>query len=208
MARLRKRHSWPSPSTSRPHLNNDINTDPFAFFISNRSASPQQEDIEIPQPIVTRRRTRSMPLLRRRESSRRRLSAMKQSPVRALMGWIERMEKQYFHYPKSVSPKLPSNVPQNSPIEPLIVTVVPRSFVERSPESASGSLPTTSTPLRGRGNMRCGSANRVNKNVKTPPRRPRAWREPSTDIWSIREETMDDDDQEDVIDGLGISNVG
>ena len=148
-----------------------------------------------------------MPLLQRRDSSRRRLSAIKQSPVQALIRWIERMEKQYFHYSKSASPKLPSNVPQNSPIEPLIVTVVPRFFAEGSTESASGSSPMTSPPPRGRGNMRYGSGNRVKKNVKTPPRRPRAWREPSTDIWSIKEETMDDDEQEEVVDGLGISNV-
>ena len=204
MGRLRKRHSWPPLSRSDLPSSSDLDTDPFSFFISNEASTCQTQNYHFPSAFSTKRRTRSMPGLHRRDSSCRRLSAVRQSPVRALMRWIERMEKQYFHYPRD-SPRLSGDVPQNSPVEPLIITITPAPPTtegSRSPQASAGTV--SSPPLRGRGNVRYGSGNRVSKNIKTPPRRPRVWREPSSDIWSIQEEGGINEDGT----GLGISNAG
>ena len=204
MGRLRSRHSWPPLTRLRPSPSGDLDADPFSYFISHELSTNQQVDINIPPPISTSRRTRSMPLLQRRNSSRRRLSAMGQSPVKVLLRWLERMEKQYFHYPRA-SPPLPAPVPWNSPVEPLIVTIVPKSRAEGSPTDPPTSPQIASSPpLRGRTGTRYGSSNRVNKNVKSRPRRPRAWKEPGTEIWSIEEEGGNEEGGA----GLGISNIG
>ena len=59
-----------------------------------------------------------------------------------------------------------------------------------------------SPPMRGRGDGRAGSGRRVGPNGRTPPRRPRAWREPSGDIWPLVEEGEGGEGGEEV--GLGI----
>lgn len=206
MGQLRKRHSWPSPSKSNiSPSSSDLDNDPFSYFISSEVPSHQSNEIEIPEAIPIKRRTRSLPLLHRRDSSRRRLSASRRSPVRALMQWIARMEQHYFHYSQT-PPPLPGRVPHNSPIEPLIVTITPPSAeadgLSRSPTTSLSRV--SSPPLRGRGDIRHGSSIRVSKTVNKPARRPRVWREPSTGIWSIEEEARGSEDEN----GLGISHLG
>lgn len=169
MRHHKKRHSWPPLRQSRPVYTEDvIDADPFAYFISPADC----EDADV--GVKTRPRSRSLsPFLRK---SRLPLSISKtgRSPTARLKRWIERMEKQYFHR-AAIEVPVPHIVlvqPESSPPAPDTIPIV----IPRSP------------PVRGRRDVRSPSSQRVSPNRKTPPRRPRAWREPSSGIWSVAEE--------------------
>jgi len=173
-----KRHSWPPRRHLRPlYLIESIDADPFAYFISPAECNNTDAGIQ------TKLRSRSLSPFQRRLRIPLSVSATGKSPTARLKRWIERMEKQYFHRNRSeqppaetvlVEPKSPPTVPAPTPV------VIPRS-----------------PPVRGRRDARSTSSQRVQPNSKTPPRRPRVWREPSSAIWSVAEE------DENV--GLGIS---
>ena len=178
MRHLKKRHSWPPLHKSRlVNAEDNIDADPFAYFIS------PAECIHSDAGISQHPRSRSLPPLHGRPRIPLSISTTGTSPTARLKRWIERMEQRYFH-------RGSSNVPP-----PKIVVIEPR-----SPPPIPCTTPVvvpTSPPVRGRRDARSSSSQRVAANSKTPPRRPRVWREPSSDIWSVAEE------DEDV--GLGIS---
>lgn len=164
-----KRHSWPPLRQSRPlYLKESIDADPFAYFISPADCNDTDAGIQI------KPRSRSLPPFQRKPRIPLSVSTTGKSSTARLKGWIGRMEKQYFHRTRSeqpppmiiiVEPKSPPTVPATTPI------VIPRS-----------------PPVRGRRDVRSTSSQRVQPNSKTPPRRPRVWREPSSAIWSVAEE--------------------
>ena len=173
----KKRHSWPPFHSGKLQESGDgIDSDPFAYFISSA------EDVEADAGISTKPRSRSLSPAIRRARKPLYKSSNRRSPTAKLKRWIERMEKQYFHRSS------------NDVLSPRIVLIEPRSL---SPPVITPTVVPISPPLRGRHDARLTSSQRVGVNGRTPPRRPRVWREPSSEIWSVAEE------DENV--GLGIS---
>lgn len=171
MRSLRSRHSWPPLRKPRSFsVDEKIDEDPFAYFISPAEDRDGFFEADLAAGIRDDRwRSRSLsPVYRRRNRKfRKAWSHVADSPTSTFKSWIERMEKQYFHRGPTGH-----TLPQPGP-----------------PESPP---PPTSPPLRGRRNYRTGTAQRVTHPVRTPPRRPRSWREPSMDIWPVLEEPEDD----------------
>ena len=169
MRHLKKRQSWPPIRKARvKSVYDSIDADPFAYFVS------ASEDSHSDAGIKNRPRSHSLPSLHGRARVPLSNSAHEKSPTARLKRWIERMEKLYAHRAKTdvlpltielIEPREPPELPQPKPI-----------YVTRSP------------PIRGRGYARSTSHQRVPPNARTPPRRPRAWREPSSEIWPVAEE--------------------
>ena len=190
MRSLSKRHSWPPIRKFRYTYTDDtIDSDPFAYFVSPAEDRLVYLEGSLTAGIYTKRRSRSLPPFHSRKPRvQLSISFMSKSPTARLKRWIERMEKQYFHCGyrdtaipdpiiKVIEPRQKSSVPTR---EPVIIAISP--------------------PARGRRDARTGSRQRrVGHNGRTPPRRPRVWREPSSEIWSVAEE------DEEANPGLGIS---
>lgn len=173
MQSLQKRNSWPPLRIPRKfYMDEKIDEDPFAYFISPAEDRDVFFESNLAAGIDRNRTSRSLSPSDHKHR-RNRISVAK-SPTFKLKRWIEKMERQYFHRGS------PSH--RVAPPEP-----------PKPPE-------TVSPPLRGRRDRRTGSSDRVTNNIKSPQRRPRAWREPSIDIWPVLEEA------EDV--GLGINVLG
>ena len=167
---LRKRHSWPplhkKPRTS--YFEQAIDDDPFSYFVSDPSENNDVYLNGMRAGIDDTPRSRSY-------SPRHRATLMSavvhSSPTNRLKKWIEKMELRCFH-----------RSPRKSP--PVIQRPMP------SPEPfAPSKIPLTSSPpVRGRRDIRVGSAHRVAANGRSKQRRPRAWRAPSAEIWPVIEE--------------------
>lgn len=149
--------------------NDSIDADPFAYFVS------PSEERHFDAGISNKPRSRSLPPFYRRRRIPLSISADGKSPTARLKRWIERMENLYTN-------RTTTDVPT-----PIIKIIEPR-----YPPSVSQPQPFAipeSPPVRGRGNARSTSNQRVTANGRTPPRRPRAWREPSCEIWPVAEES-------------------
>lgn len=169
----RLRHSWPvlsKPEGSQPQ--NDLNDDPFRFFVSDPVES---EDV-----IVPRSTTPGAGLVRARSHSpsyQKALASLEDTSntVAKLKTWIEKMEVRLFH---RNSPAIHQQAISQKSIEP-----------PKTPEQVP-------TPFRGRNDVRMGSSQRTLS--RNRPRRPRtrSWQAPSEDIWPVaeeREESASDD---------------
>ena len=170
MGALRKRHSWPSSHPSRTtHFHENIDFDPFAFFIS--PASEQDQDINnLSAGIELGKRSKSLsPTLHREKTVLSALTAVP-SPTVKLKRWIERMELLCFRR----SPRM-----SERPVPSPDTLAFPEFVIPRSP------------PCRGRRNVRTGSVHRVTSNRWDIARRRRVWREPSEQIWPVVEEGED-----------------
>ncbi|CAF9935335.1 MAG: hypothetical protein HETSPECPRED_009750 [Heterodermia speciosa] len=188
MPSLRNRHSWPQlPKVHRIREDKPIDSDPFAHFVSPTEDSIIYIEGGLTAGISPRSRSRSLPPISSRKPRIEILISFT-SPTARLKGWIERLEKQYFHrsyrYADEPDPIIKAIRPRRKPpapsTEPIIIPISP--------------------PIRGRRDARTGSRQRRNgNNDRTPPRRPRVWREPSAGIWSVAEE------DEDGMSGLGIA---
>lgn len=171
MRSLRKRHSW--PPLRKPmsfYTSEKIDEEPFAYFISSADDRDVFFATGLAADVGSNQRSRSLSPFHKKFTTTLSEDEADNSPVAKLKRWILRMERNYFHR-KSPSKETPA-------IHSLKVPV------------------TSSPPVRGRRDTRTNSSSRVTHSLRSPPRRPRAWREPSMDLWSVAEE------QEDV--GLGI----
>ena len=175
MRALRKRHSWPPLRKPRAFYTGErIDNDPFAYFISPAEDRDIFTESYLTAGITSKQRPRSLSPTTVRLKPHNKLPTHK-SPTLRLKKWIERMEKYYFH-------RSPSSPQAQGPI-----------IVVREPKQPD----PVSPPVRGRRDSRSKSHDRNPQAVRTPPRKPRVWRQPSEDIWTVVEE------REDV--GLGIS---
>ena len=181
MRPLRKRHSWP-PLHHKKHrasyFREEVDEDPFSYFVSDPAESSEAFLSGMAAGIDETPRARSCsPAHRNLLMS----TSVPSSPTTRLKKWIERMELLCFHRsPRSSPPIIQRPMPSPEPFRP------------------STMLMTSSPPVRGRRDSRVGSTHRVTANGRSKPRRPRAWRAPSGDIWTVDEEK----EGEDV--GLGI----
>ena len=175
MRSLRKRHSWPPLRKPRAfYIKEKIDDDPFCYFISPVEDRTIFTESYLTAGIASRQRPRSLSPVPARRISQTKFSATK-SPTLRLKKWIERMEKYYFN----------RSSPSLQPQAPIIEV--------REPKQADTGSPT----VRGRPDVRSSSHSRISQTLGTPPRKPRVWRKPSEDIWTVVEEG------EEV--GLGIS---
>ena len=182
MPPLRTRHSWPQLRRKQP-----IDSDPFAYFVS----PSDDRNIYIEGSLtagIQIGRSRSLPRQHSRKPYfRLEISTSSRSPTARLRRWIERMEKQYFHH-------------YSHHEDPIIEIIEPRPKPEPQPRMEPVVV-EISPPVRGRRSARTGSGQRRAGNKgRTPPRRPRVWREPSAEIWSVAEE-----DEGESKSGLGIT---
>ncbi|MCJ1484469.1 hypothetical protein MMC06_004640 [Schaereria dolodes] len=173
-------HSWP-PLRSRPFGNNNsrsMDDDPFAFFISPDADPDILTDEYLGAGISSTKRSRSLSPFRTRKRSSASGTAFSNTAIAKLKRWIDRMEKRYRHSPHG-RPTKTGAISSETPL------TVPSAYLSRSPIA------------RGRKEGRLGENLRRRRNVRSHSARPRVWREPGADIWSVAEE-----EQEDV--GLGI----
>ena len=175
MHSLRKRHSWPPLRKPRAfYANRVIDDDPFAYFISPAEDRDLFTENYLTAGIASTQRPRSLSPMPVSRKSHPKLSTGK-SPTLRLKRWIERMEMYYFH----------RSPPDPQALNPITELREPKQFKVVSP------------PVRGRRDFRSSSCDRISQTVRTPPRKPRVWRQPSEDIYTVFEEG------EEV--GLGIS---
>ena len=166
MRPLRKRHSWPPLRKPRAlFAGENLDDDPFAYFISPAQDRDIFTENYLTAGIASRQRSRSLSPGTSRRKSHTKLSTSK-SPTLRLKKWIERMEKYYFHH----------SAPGPQPQTPIIEIREPKQTEKPS------------SPIRGRRDVRSSTYNRVSQTVRTPPRKPRVWREPSESIWTVVEE--------------------
>ena len=165
MRMLRKRHSWPPLRKPRSfYLDEAIDEDPFAYFISPANERDVFINSHLTADIERKKRPRSLSPFRRSSVTLVKAAA---SPTAKLKNWIERMEMRCFH-------RRPSSIQELRPSPDL--------------HELSDLAWTVSPPLRGRRDIRISSSNRVTPYTRSRPRRPRVWREPSKDIWPVAEE--------------------
>ena len=169
MRSLRKRHSWPPLRKPRAfYANENVDEDPFAYFISPAEDRDIFTGSYLTAGITSRQRSRSLSPVTIRRKSHTKLSASK-SPTLRLKKWIERMERCYFHRtPPGPQPQIPI-IEVREPKHPEIAT----------------------SPIRGRRDSRSSTHDRISQTVRTSPRKPRVWREPSESIWTVVEEGED-----------------
>ena len=176
-------HSWPPFHLHATPQKKSIDDDPFAFFISASDGPVIFPDDSTAAGIEPSPRARSLsPFLSRTHHEPNLAALTAASRIAKLKKWIIKMERRYLNY----KPPSPSGVPQNSPASPLQRSPAPP--LPRSPASPQ---------IRGRGNTRGSPRSLASRGTRSHSARPRVWREPSGDIWTVLEE------QEDV--GLGIS---
>ncbi|MCJ1464239.1 hypothetical protein MMC07_002852 [Pseudocyphellaria aurata] len=153
------------------YISEKIDEEPFAYFISPADDRDVFLATGLAAGVGSNQRSRSLSPFHIKSTNMLSEHEASHSPVAKLKRWILKMEKYYFHR-KSPSKETPSTQAVKAPA-------------------------TTSPPVRGRTDTRTSSQSRVTYDLRSPPRRPRAWREPSMDLWSVAEE------EEDV--GLGIT---
>ena len=171
----RRSHSWPPFQVQSLQRPKDIDENPFAFFISNTGGSDEIPEDSMSAGIEKTPRSRSLSPLQFHAKQNPDLASLTvPNPFSRLKRWIQRMEKQYFHQ----GHLSPIEVPQNTPVSSL----------QRSP---------VSPPSRGRESIRGSPRSLRSSDTRSHSGRPRVWREPSDNIWSVVEE------QEEI--GLGIS---
>ena len=173
-----RHHSWPPFRLQHFHQKENIDEDPFSFFISTSDDVEEyvvdymNADIEDVPP-----RSRSLSPFHRNKSTKSRNNPTT-AAISRLKKWIEKMETRYFNHRRS-PPTDVYKAPYKAP-EPL---------------PASPPEPTSPT-FRGRKTVQRNSRSVGNRAVRSHSGKPRIWREPSEDIYPVLEV------QEDA--GLGI----
>jgi len=176
-SRHRRHHSWPPFQLHSFTHNTTIDENPFAFFLSASDDLDDFSDEHIRADIDQRPRSRSLsPFVFRKAKDNRTFEISSTTAISKLKRWIEKMERRYFHRRHVLLPQpefkvSPTKAPQNSPSSPQ---------------------------MRGRMNARTRPNSRANRAMRSHSGRPRIWREPDEDIWTVMEE------QEEI--GLGITN--
>ncbi|KAL8933646.1 MAG: hypothetical protein Q9216_006274 [Gyalolechia sp. 2 TL-2023] len=153
-----------------------IDQDPFAYFVSSTQEQEGVLQTSLTAGIAGPRRPRSLPSIRPRTRHGRAVKDKARSRVEKLKKWIERMQIVYLHHNTAEGTTDPP--PPPVPLE---------------------TLDDLMAAERGR-DIQSVATSRVRAKTRTPPRKPRAWRQPSDHIWPVAEEA------EEV--GLGIRAEG
>lgn len=162
---LPKRHSWPSLRAERSaKICDTIDQNPFPYFVSPITDEEDIMDSDLIAGITGPRRSYSVPTFRPKLSHKAMLPVNVIMHVNRLKMWIKKMETSHFH---SSSPTSISNPPL--PQTPMTLDELP-------------------TVPRGR-DIHVTATSRVRNNIRSPPRKPRAWRRPSDNIWPVTEES-------------------
>lgn len=164
MPSLQKRHSWPSLRvTKSPRSSKPIDQDPFAYFVSPVLDEESVIQFRLSAGITNPRRSRSLPSFRLKSGRGQTATDRARRRVAKLKKWIERMQLAYFHHRTLVPATSPTPpVPQMMAEEPIAID-------------------------RGR-DTQVIATSRIRAQTRTPPRKPRVWRQPSDNIWPVAEE--------------------
>ncbi|MCJ1223494.1 hypothetical protein MMC12_000136 [Toensbergia leucococca] len=161
-----KHCSWPPLRESkRINPGNEIDENPFAYFVTPAEELQDFDGNDLAAGIDNKPRSRSLSPFHRDRPHTIAATSTRESAAAKLKRWIERLQLRYFH-PFDIRPP-----PRRSP---------PHTPVSSEPSKlAIPSSPTSSPRDRAEEFSRHRSA------------RPRAWREPSEDIWPVIEERED-----------------
>lgn len=167
MRSIQKRHSWPPPRvTKSSSASSSIDQDPFAYFVSPNLDDESALQAHLTAGITNRRRSRSLPSFHPKPKHSLPATGRAKRRVARLKTWIDRMQMVYFH--QSSSEQV---IPTPPPVPPE-------------------ALEELTLMERGR-NTESSATSRIRASTRTPPRKPRAWRQPSDNIWPVFEETED-----------------
>lgn len=168
---LKKRHSWPAMQAKRSHskIIASIDQDPFPYFVSPTQDEEGALQSHLTAGIVGRRRSRSLPSDHPRPRYSRAVTDKARHRVEKLKKWIERMQVVYWYH------STPEEITTH-PTPPPEPPVPPKTLDELVKEERGRDIRSTAT-------------SRVRAKTRTPPRKPRAWRQPSDHIWPVAEET-------------------
>ncbi|MCJ1276519.1 hypothetical protein MMC21_004325 [Puttea exsequens] len=165
---LRKRYSWPPIRKPRSfYLSEKIDQDPFSYFISPAEDRDVFVNSHLAADIDPQRRSRSLSPNHRGTLSTLFEVVDAPSPTLKLKRWIEKMELRCFRH---------------------IHRMPHRPFPSPDPQRPVDTQYPASPAVRGRRDIRTTSRQRVAHKGRYKPRRPRAWREPSQNIWPVAEE--------------------
>lgn len=201
-AHHKRNHSWPPFRLHLPHHHapsskrSSIDEDPFAFFLST-SASIEDYVLDCMNadigPASPRRRSLSPNHHRPRKSSDSSPRPHATAAILKLKKWVEKMETRYLRHGRQTSPCASASSAATAPdVEPPEIVL----DISELPQPLA-----LSPPLRGRRPVRRSKRSIGDRVVRSHSGRPRAWREPSRDIWPVSE---DEEDLEAMM-GLGIS---
>lgn len=165
---LRKRHSWPTMQTKRSHskIIPSIDQDPFPYFVSPLQNEESVLQNHLAAGIAGRRRSRSLPSFHPHTRYSRSVTDKARHRVEKLKKWIERMQIVYWYH----------DTPKEISADPLPPSDPPKTLDDLLAEERGRDIRSTAT-------------SRVRAKTRTPPRKPRAWRQPSDHIWPVAEET-------------------
>jgi hypothetical protein len=195
--RLQRSHSWPPfklqlHSPFAHHSNKNIDEDPFSFFISTNDGDEEQFVADYMSGGIEVPRARSLsPLRKRRRQGQTGFASEDAKAIRMLKKWMRRMEPKYFDRKRKLEEEDERHM---SP------EMLPRAF-PLSPPSSPHTPQPQSPNHRGRAHLRKPvrdlEQNGETRQVRSHSGRPRLWRAPESDIWTVDEEREDDS-------GLGI----
>ena len=168
-----RHHSWPPfklHSFTHHTPARTIDEDPFAFFLSASNDLDGFPDEHITADIEPTPRSRSLsPFPCRRTQDEESPEISSTTTIAKLKRWIEKMERRYFHRRPTLLPEPEFKI----------------SPVRTPPKSPS------SPQARGRLDARTRPNSRATRAMRSHSGRPRVWREPNEDIWTVMEEQED-----------------
>ena len=161
---LAKRHSWPSLRAERSaRISATIDQNPYPYFLTPSIDNEDILDDDLTAGISSRHRSHSAPFHNKRRHKPL-ISDKVIMQITRLKIWIKRMETSHF---------------QSSSPTPILVHPPPHTPI---------TLDELPTFQRGR-DIHATATSRVRNNIRSPARKPRAWRRPSDNIWPVAEES-------------------
>lgn len=177
---LHRRHSWPPLKTLHTSFggSDKIDDNPFAYFISPTEDQDAFDDSNLTAGITQQSRTRSLSPFRYQLPS---------SPLSTTTGWrplvilrklIRRLEARRYHTHRHLSP----SQPQTRAASP------PDLYLKPQPSPAAPPSLQVSPTIRGRRTLPSSEGSGRIRQVRSHSGRPRIWREPGEDLWTLAEE--------------------
>lgn len=176
---LHRRHSWPPFKTLQTTSGGgeQIDDNPFAYFISPVEDREDFVETHLTAGITVQPRPRSLSPFRQFHLSP--LSAPPEwRPLVILRRLIRRLEARRYSTRRKLSP----SHPQTQAASP------PDFYLQPHPSSASPPSPQVSPRSRGRRDLPSSVGSSRIRQVRSHSGRPRIWREPGEDLWTLAEE--------------------
>lgn len=177
---LHRRHSWPPFKTLHTSFGGDdkIDDNPFAYFISPIEDQEAFVGSNLTAGITQRPRTRSLSPFHSQFHSSPLSTPLEWRPLVILRKLIRRLEARRHPTCRHPSP----SQPQTRAPPP------PDSYLKPPPSPASPPSPQVSPRIRGRRVLPSSEGSSRIRQGRSHSERPRIWREPGEDLWTLAEE--------------------